>query len=227
MIQLLKKIAKYLLNKYKFSRLVEFDFSTNISPTSKFEGYNKVSSFAYFMGEIGICSYVGGHSHICGKIGRFTSIAPFVRINPGLHPFEKPYVSTSPVFISLRNQCGITLTKIQRFEEFKYVDTLKKYFVEIGNDCWIGDGAFIVSGVTIGDGAVVLAHAVVTKDVPPYAIVGGVPAKVLRYRYDDDTIKFLLEFKWWDLDIEWLRNNIDLMTDIEALKTKFIMSAVS
>ncbi len=88
----------------------------------------------------------------------------------------------------------------------------------IGNDCWIGENVFYVGGITIGDGAVVLAGAVVTKDVPPYAIVGGVPAKVLKYRYDDDTIQFLLRIKWWNNSIEWLRENWQLMTDIDKLK---------
>lgn len=222
MFRFIKKIARYLLNKYKFSRLVIFDFSATISPSSTFEGFNKVSRNAYFMGDIGLCSYIGGNSHIAGKVGRFTSIAPFVRINPGLHPFEFPYVSTSPVFVSLGKQCGITLTETQRFEEFKYTTEEKKYFVEIGNDCWIGDGAFIVSGVTIGDGAVVLAHAVVTKDVPPYAIVGGVPAKVLRYRYDEQTIDFLLGIKWWDKDINWLKAHADIMCNIDMLKHYFL-----
>ena len=71
----------------------------------------------------------------------------------------------------------------------------------IGNDVWIGQGAFIKGGVTIGDGAIVAAHAVVVKDVPPYAVVGGVPARVIKYRFDEDAIKDLLEIKWWNYDL--------------------------
>jgi acetyltransferase-like isoleucine patch superfamily enzyme len=67
----------------------------------------------------------------------------------------------------------------------------------IGNDCWIGAGCFIKTGVTIGDGAVIGAGAVVTRDVPPYAIVAGVPAKIVRYRFSDDVIAQLLELRWW------------------------------
>lgn len=77
---------------------------------------------------------------------------------------------------------------------------------------------FFIGGITIGDGAVVMAGAVVTKDVPPYAIVGGVPAKVIKYRYDEDTVRFLLSFKWWNKDIEWLRKHWDLLCDVEKLK---------
>lgn len=73
--------------------------------------------------------------------------------------------------------------------------------VIIGNDVWIGAGVFIKGGIKIGDGAVIAAHAVVTKDVPPYAIVGGVPAKILKYRFTDDVIRKLLDLKWWDYDI--------------------------
>ena len=90
--------------------------------------------------------------------------------------------------------------------------------VNIGNDCWIGQHVFIVGGVTIGDGAVVYAGAVVTKDVPPYAIVGGVPARIIRYRYDQETIDWLLRIKWWEHDIEWFEENWELLNDINKLK---------
>ena len=95
-----------------------------------------------------------------------------------------------------------------------------KSFPEVGNDVWIGENVFFQGGVIIGDGAVVLAGAVVTKDVPPYAIVGGVPAKVLKYRYDEETIKFLLSIKWWDKDVNWLRDNWQLLCDINRLKNE-------
>lgn len=77
---------------------------------------------------------------------------------------------------------------------------------------------FICGGVEISDGAIVLAGAVVTKDVPPYAIVGGVPAKVIRFRYDEETIQFLLHIKWWNNDIEWFKKNWRLLNDINKLK---------
>ena len=73
-------------------------------------------------------------------------------------------------------------------------------------------------GVRIGDGAVVATGAVVTKNVPPYAIVGGVPARILKYRYDDDTIRFLLENKWWQNNVDWFKTNWRLMTNIEDYK---------
>ena len=145
------------------------------------------------------------------NIGRFCSIAPEVKNTIGIHPISEPYVSTSPMFFSLRKQTGKTFAKKQLFEELKDP-------IEIGHDCWIGQRAFIVGGVKIGIGAVVLAGAVVTKDVPPYAIVGGVPAKVLKYRYDDDTIKFLLKSEWWNRPIDWLEANYELFCDIDEFK---------
>lgn len=77
--------------------------------------------------------------------------------------------------------------------------------IEIGNDVWIGDGVFVKNGVKIGDGAVIGARAVVTKDVPPYAIVGGIPAKVIRYRFDEKVVQDLMKLKWWNLDDETIK----------------------
>lgn len=214
----MKKVIRYLYNKIRLKNKVIFDYSVKISLNSSFEGMNKIYSNSRFDGSLGFGSYINEDCYITGEIGRFTSIAPYVRVNIGRHPYEYPYVSTSPCFVSLRKQNGSTFVKSQMFEEVKYVDEENKIAVLIGNDCWIGDGAFITGGVKIGDGAVVLAHAVVTKDIPPYAVVGGVPAKVLRYRYDDDTVKLLMEFKWWNKSQKWLTENIELIQNIDLLK---------
>lgn len=91
--------------------------------------------------------------------------------------------------------------------------------IVIGNDVWIGFEAVILSGVTIGDGAIIGTRAVVTKDVPPYTIVGGIPAKPIRKRFDDETIAQLEALNWWDWDEETIRNNISAIQsgDIAAL----------
>ncbi|MCI8771734.1 MAG: CatB-related O-acetyltransferase [Lachnospiraceae bacterium] len=81
----------------------------------------------------------------------------------------------------------------------------------IGNDVWIGYEAVILSGVTIGDGAIIGTRAVVTKDIPPYTIVGGVPAKPIRKRFDDVTIARLLELKWWDWSEERIKTNLKII----------------
>ena len=86
----------------------------------------------------------------------------------------------------------------------------------IGNDVWIGLNATILDGVTIGDGAIVAAGAVVTKDVPPYAVVGGVPAKIIKYRFTESQIDFLLKFRWWEKDRKWIQQNYKRFQDIES-----------
>lgn len=93
--------------------------------------------------------------------------------------------------------------------------------VIIGNDCWIGQAASLIAGVTIGDGAVVLAHAVVTKDVPPYAIVGGVPAKIIGYRYDREMIGQLCEVKWWNAEMDYIINQKELFLNIDRFINEF------
>jgi carbonic anhydrase/acetyltransferase-like protein (isoleucine patch superfamily) len=113
---------------------------------------------------------------------------------------------------------GETFAKRQLFKEFRFYDEKRMIDVNIGNDCWIGSDVTFIGGVNVGDGAVVLAKAVVTKDVPPYAIVGGIPAKVIDYRYDEETISFLLKIKWWENKKEWFYQNWELLSDINKIK---------
>lgn len=201
----------YVKDKIRYRNFVHYNFTTKISSASSFEGANVIGNNTWFCGNMGYGTYVCNDCSIIGNIGRFCSIAPEVKNTLGVHPISEPYVSTSPMFFSLRKQTGKTFAKKQLFEELKEP-------IEIGHDCWIGQRVFIVGGVKIGIGAVVLAGAVVTKDVPPYSIVGGVPAKVLKYRYDDDTIKFLLKSEWWNRPIDWLEANYELFCDIDEFK---------
>lgn len=140
--------------------------------------------------EIGRYSYCCHNCQIVNtKIGSFCSISDNVYIGGAEHPIE--WVSTSPVFQNVRHS-GPT----RRFAKFN----LPEYKLTIiGNDVWIGHGATIKQGVKIGHGAVIGSNSVITKDVPPYAIVAGVPSKVIRYRFDEQTIGSLLKIKWWDL----------------------------
>ena len=100
---------------------------------------------------------------------------------------------------------------LQRQNGLRIILTLKvQKKVIIGNDVWIGSHALILGGVKIGDGAVIGAGAVVTKDVPPYAVVGGVPARIIKYRFSQEIIDKLLEIKWWNLPENILKENIKL-----------------
>ena len=87
--------------------------------------------------------------------------------------------------------------------------------MQIGNDVWIGTGAILLDGVTIGNGAIVAAGAVVNKDVPPYAVVGGVPAKIIKYRFSEEIVKKLEESRWWEKEESWLLKNAEKFSNIE------------
>ena len=206
-----KRWARFLKNKRRFHGIVRFNRTTDIDPDSSFEGANSIGPDSTFKGSMGFGSYIAAYSYIHAKIGRFSSIGVEVRTANGTHPFTTPYATTSPVFFSTKKQAMRTFTTVQRFDE-----DLPP--VEIGNDCWIGDKVEIVGGKKIGDGAVVLSCAMVTKDVPPFAIVGGVPAKIIKYRYDPETIDFLANSHWWDKPLDWLEENSEALCDIEKLK---------
>lgn len=146
------------------------------------------------MATLGRYTYVGANTYITdAKIGNFCSIAGNCHIGGGIHPMDT--VSTSPVFLRGRNFLG------KNFAQIPYAPSET---VEIGHDVWIGENAYIKAGVKIGTGAVIGAHAVVTRDVEPYSVVAGVPAKVLRKRFDDEVISRLLETQWWEWSDEKL-----------------------
>lgn len=180
----------------KISILSYFDENCSISTLAKV--YRFVSLRNVNLGDY---SYVGPNSHFVNvQIGKFCSISKNVNIGLYLHP--KNFISTSPLFFRVKNGTGSTWVSEQYFDDMP-LRTI------IGNDVWIGLNVSISGGVTIGDGAIIAAHSMVTKSVPPYAIVGGVPAKVIGYRFDEDLIQHLFRIKWWDKDEQILREYID------------------
>lgn len=149
------------------------------------------------------CS-IGDHSYIQKRstifntdIGKFCSIASGVSIGPGIHKTDG--VCTHPVFY-LNNT-----PLIKKFSDKDLLISSKK--TTIGHDVWIGEKAIVLDGVTIGTGAIIAAGSVVTKDVSPYAIVGGVPAKQIKYRFEEKEIDLLLKSEWWDYPEDWLAKN--------------------
>ena len=222
LIKNLKEHLLYLYNKRRLKGIVKFTSKTHISHDSEFEGMNAVGKLCSFKGKMGLGSYIGNYNYFSANIGRFSSLGSNIRQIIESHPYKEPFVSTSPMFYSLKQQNGQTFADKQYFTEYRYLDAQSEIAFEIGNDCWIGNSVTIIGGVKIGDGAVILSHAVVTKDIPPYAIAGGVPAKIIHYRYDSETINFLQEIKWWNNSPEWFTKNWRLLIDIDKLKEYYI-----
>ena len=217
----IKQLLKRWVLRLKWRGKLQLEQGCDIALQAQFEGMNKIYSHSSFGGILGYGSYIGHHSSLTAKIGRFCSISNHVICNAGIHPFQAPFATTSPCFFSLRKQNGATFATQQMLNEIKTTDNEGAFDCEIGNDVWICEGVFINGGIHIADGAVVLAHAVVTKDVPPYAIVGGVPAKIIGYRYDEATIKWLLNVQWWNNPIAWFRAHWSLLCDIDKLKAYY------
>jgi len=184
-----------------------------------FEGGNLISSHSIIKNtRFGYGSYVGKNCELDGvKIGKYTCIGPNVINITGQHP-TRDFVSIHPAFFSKQKQVGFTYVDENKFEEYRFVDEENLIRVEIGNDVWIGAGVTIIDGVKICDGAIIAAGAVVNKDVEPYSIVGGVPAKKIGERFSENDKQFLLKLKWWNKDCDWLINNASSFEDIKKFR---------
>ena len=165
---------------------------------SKLKAEVMVAPYASILNsEIDTLTSVGRNTKIThSSIGKYCAISWNCSINAIQHPTDRISISAFPYVPYVGN---FVTEREQHYQK-----------VIIENDVWIGANSVIMPGVKIGNGAIIGANAVVTKDVPDYAIVGGVPAKIIKYRFDEKTISSLLELKWWNLDKASIKENIEL-----------------
>lgn len=193
-LNFIKGIIKNLPNP-KISCLSMIADNNQISKNVTIHRWSKIQ-----LSTIDSYTYIANNTDIVNAtIGRFCSIADFCRI--GLPSHNPSLLSTSPIFTIARNAAKTSWVD-------KDVADFESKHVTIGNDVWIASHALIMGGLTIGDGAVIASGAIVTKDVPPYAIVGGIPAKVIRYRFSPEIIDQLLKLKWWNFPEERLKKHL-------------------
>ena len=165
---------------------------------------SRVGDYTYFAGDASV---------IYATIGKFCSIASHVRINPGNHPMQRV---TQHHMTYRRRMFGFGESDDTEFFQWR-----RDHRVTIGHDVWIGHAAIIMPGVTIGTGAVIGSQAVVTKDVTPYTIVGGVPAKPIRERFPREVADQLLAIAWWDWTREELEERFDELNDLPSFLARF------
>jgi len=188
----------------KYFRKLMFMQNDVVLERLKKAGLLEIGKHTY--GKIVVDAYEGSESKI--TIGKYCSISRDVRfINGGIHPID--WVSLYPFRIKWKMEGALA-------------DGMpaSKGPIEVMNDVWIGTGSTILSGVTIGNGAIIMAGSIVTKDVPAFTIVGGIPAKPVKKRFSDQEIQALEEIKWWDWSEEKIKENVDLLSATDL--TKFI-----
>lgn len=192
----IRQKIKYLILKFKYSNAY-IDFTAFVSMDSVLgKGVKILKNVNIGNCKIGRYTYVGVNSNFSNtSIGSFCSIGPDVLCGLGDHPID--FVSTYPGFYSNQASGSHWFGHVHDFKE--------EQSTIIESDVWIGAKVIIKGGIHIGTGAIIGAGAVVTKNIPPYAIVGGVPAKVLKYRFDENLISLLIESKWWEKNEETLK----------------------
>ncbi len=190
MIDSIKRSTRDIDNSYRFPG-VKIDSGSSFSPDTRIgKGSRIMSGCIVNHSNIGSFTYLNRNILMQNsRIGNYCSIANDVMIGLGAHTLE--LFSTSPLFYKKNNPLFLKVVQDDLiFNEYKEIT--------IEDDVWIGAGSIILDGVKIGYGAVIAAGAVVTKDVPPYAIVAGVPARIVKYRIKDDKVREkLLDTKWW------------------------------
>lgn len=210
MRNIIRKIYYFfkVLKIYMSNKNIKVSWDSEIKYPNLLEGFCKIGKKTYFNGKLGKYSYIGDNCRISANIGRFCSISSNVKTVEGRHPID--FISTNPVFYSTEKQCGCSFVQKKYFEEIQYVNFEEKIACIIGNDVWIGENVLIKSGIKIGDGAIIAMGAVVTHNVEPYSIVGGVPAKLIKKRFCNEIVQELIKLQWWNKSEDTIKENINL-----------------
>lgn len=198
-----------MLNKSNFfwSDLESHKINSEVSETAYLSKVYKVSD-----SKIGDYTSISTNSKISKTtIGKYCSIGPNFISGWGIHPING--ISTSPIFYSTKHATGKTFSEQDKIQE--------RLPIIIGNDVWIGANCFILDGVEIGDGAIIAAGSIVTKNVEKYSIVGGVPAKFIKHRFNQNQINELEKIEWWDFDNENLKDVENNFFDIDKFIEKY------
>lgn len=207
-----QKVLKRLFPTSQVAPSVIFDSGTVL------EGENVINKNVNICSSaIGKCTVIGGGTNLYNcKVGSFCSLASNIHIQPYTHPAT--FVSSYPGFFKTTNNYPFG----KGTTEFKEVLTCDDgHYAIIGNDVWIGENVTIKGGVKIGDGAIIGMNALVTKDVPPYAIVGGVPARVIKYRFNEKDIKKLLDIQWWNWPLETIKEKKEDFIGLKLFLSKY------
>ncbi|WP_461629860.1 CatB-related O-acetyltransferase [Labilibaculum euxinus] len=215
----IRKIVKYILF-YKRHRGVKYRLkNTTLNHKTVLEGSNAIGNKSNIVNSsIGFASYIGDNCYLPhARIGKYCSIASDVKIVIGAHPTER-FVSTHPAFFSNKKQAGFTFVEEGKFKEINWAISTEKILVDVGNDVWIGNDVKILQGIRIGNGAIIATGTVVTKDIKPYSIVGGIPGKVIRNRFSLENEEFLNDLRWWDWKFAKIEKYSSYFNDIDELR---------
>ena len=210
-------IKRIFFHKRHFKIKYNVHRKTILNHKTTLEGYNNIGINSNIKNSsLGYGSYIGNNCYLPHtKIGRYCSIASNVSVIIGTHPTNK-FVSSHPSFFSTRKQAGFSFVDKEKFNEIKWVS--QNLIIDIANDVWIGNDVKIIQGLRIGNGAIIATGSVVVKDIEPYAIYGGIPAKFIKSRFDDEDVNFLIKIQWWNWKIEKIKKYASYFDDIKIFK---------
>ena len=219
MKQLLNEISYYFKNKRlvkKTNKLKKCNFSKDtIISQAIIEGFSASRGYSYLhRSKVGLCTYFGKNVKLPNcLIGRFCSLGSNIEVVDSRHPID--LVSTYRGFYDIDHFLRFYTAK--KYYGGNHLYTEDGYSCKIGNDVWIGNNVIIKGGVTISDGAVIGMGTIVTKDVPPYAVVAGNPMRILKYRFEEKIIEKLLVMKWWNWELQDIKDKADLFLNVDDL----------